>query len=158
MLLAKQFATWFAIRKRSIFMAFHSKRAFILCFCALSSIALLACRSELSPKATITIQKIEPPNDSPLLTGENLVITVVGLAHHVPENATAALIVQGSAGQAVAISEPIKVKSNEKFTLSAQVAVPTGSGLNVNIALYKDAIADSLAVDWRDYKIIGTKK
>jgi hypothetical protein len=79
MLLAKQFATSFAIRKRSIFMVFHSKRVFVLCFCALSSIALLACRSEVSPKATITIQKIEPPNDSPLLTGENLLITVIGL-------------------------------------------------------------------------------
>jgi hypothetical protein len=139
-------------------MTFHSKRAFILYFCALSSIALLACRSEMSPKATITIQKIDPPNDSPLLTGENLAITVIGLAHHVPENTTAALIAQGSDGQAIAISEPIKVKNNEKFTLSAQVAVPAGSGLNVNVALYKDAIADSLAVDWRDYKIVGTKR
>jgi hypothetical protein len=154
----KAISTSFAIRKRSISMVFHSKRTFVLCFCAPSSIALLACRSEVSPKATITIQKIEPPNDSPLLTGENLLITVIGLAHHAPENATAALIIQGSAGQAVAISEPIKVKSNEKFTLSAQVAVPTGSGLNVNIALYKDALADSLAVDWRDYKIVGIKK
>ena len=124
----------------------------------ISIIALQACRSERVAVPTVSIQSISPANDIPILTGEKLSIEVSGLAYNIPDGAISSLIVQSASGEVLGTAQPIKIKSGERFKLNVDVTVPPTASVNANIAVYKDTTSDSIAVDWRDYKVVGLKK
>lgn len=122
------------------------------------AITLQACRSEKIAKPTVAIQSISPSNDAPILTGEKLVIEVSGLAYNVPEGARSSLIIQSASGEVLSATQPTSIKTGEKFKLATEVIVPPTASINANVAIYKDDQSNSIAVDWREFKVAGIIK
>ena len=121
-------------------------------------VALQACRSGDVSEPTITIQSISPSNDSPLLAGQELTVEAASLGYNLPDGAIASIIVQTAAEDVLAVVEPIQIKGGVIFRLSARIKIPVTSNINVNVAVYKDTQSDSIAVDRRDFRVVGTQR
>lgn len=122
---------------------------------AVCSAALVGCRSS-GPAGVVSIQSIEPSNESALLEGDRVIFEVKVRAQGFDKPGKVGVLVQ-SEGNLLGASELAPIESGKIATFRVPVAVPDVASIQIITPLYLGQAEKTSIVDVRNYKVMGRR-
>lgn len=124
----------------------------------LLTLTVVGCDSKTASKPTVTIQKIRPSGDQPLIGNEVVMFEVTLLPQNVPTGSSAAVVIQSGDGSVIGTDGPKPVVSGETVSFSAMVKIPMTSSVEINTPLFMPGKSETEILDYRQYKVVGFQR
>jgi hypothetical protein len=113
-------------------------------------------RSSPPPAPTVSIQRVEPSGDIPLVAGDSATFRVTARAQNVGEGYWIGLVVQAD-GVVLGNASPVSASDGEEVTLQTAVRVPNSASVQVFTPLFREGQSETRRMDARLFKVVGMR-
>lgn len=139
----------------------HSTRTWVILGAIVTALtligfALLSKFGRSTPHAVVSIQRVEPSSDIPLVAGDTVTFAVTARVQGATPDSRLGLVVQGN-GAALAIAGPLPVENDKGVTIKAKNVVPESASVQVFTPLFDGTSTGTKILDTRSFKVVGRR-